>query len=93
MLTDTGEDISEGIRLDDGVNGSWGQRGVQAEQVRSIAGNVRGSHGGSRDGIGSTVVPSGDYIGTYGTGEVIFRSVKGLCVPGAQMSTTEPKLE
>ena len=92
-LTDPGEDTSEGIGLDGGVNRSRGQRGVQAEQVSSKTGDVGGSHGSSGNGVGSTVVPGGDDVGTYDTGEMAFRTVRGLCVPGAQTSTIEPKLE
>jgi hypothetical protein len=35
VLTETSEDTAEGLGLDGGVNRSWGQRGVQAEQVSS----------------------------------------------------------
>ena len=93
VLTDPGEDTSEGLGLDGGINRSRGQRRVQAEQVSSKTGDVGGSHGSPGDGVGSAVVPGGDDVGTYDTGEKAFRTVRGLCVPGAQMSTTEPKLE
>jgi len=93
VLTDTGENTIEGFGLDGGVDRSRGQRGIQAEQVSSITGNVWGGHGCSRDGVSSAVIPGGDDVGTYGTGEIAFRIVKGLCLPGAQTSTTEPKLE
>jgi len=93
ILTDTGEDASKGIGLDGGVDRSRGQRGIQAEQVSNITGDVGGSHGSSRHGVGSSVIPGGDDVGTYGIGEMACRTVKTGCVPGAQMSTTEPKLE
>lgn len=47
ILTDIGEDTVEGIRLYREVDGGWGQRGVQAEQVSGKASDVGGSHGGS----------------------------------------------
>jgi len=93
VLTETGDDTIEGFGLDGGVNGSRGQRRIQAEQVSGITGDVGGGHGCSRDGVGSAVVPGGDDAGTYCTGEIAFRIVKGPCVPGAQTSTREPKLE
>jgi len=54
---------------------------------------MRGSHGRSRGGGSSAVIPGGDDVHTCGTGEMDFRTAKGYCVPGAQMSTIEPKLE
>ena len=76
VLTDPGEDTSEGFGLHGGVNRSRGQRGVQAEQVSSKTGNVWGGHGSSGDGVGSAVVPGGDDVGTYDTGEMTFRTPK-----------------
>lgn len=93
VLTDPGEDTSKGFGLDGGINRSRSQGGVQAEQISSKTGDMGGGHGCSGDGVCSTVVPGGDDVGTYGTGEITSRTVEGVCVPGAQMSTTEPKLE
>jgi hypothetical protein len=35
------------------------QRTVDAEEVRGETGNVGGGHGGSRDGLGLSIIPSG----------------------------------
>lgn len=88
--TNAVQDTPEGLGLDGGGDRRWGQRGVQAEQVGSETGNVGGSHGGSRERVSFTVVPSGDDVGTYDTGQVAFKTAKGLCIPGAQTSRTEP---
>ena len=90
VLTETSEDTAEGLGLDSGVNRGRGQRRVQAEQVSSETGNVGGSHGSSRDGVCSTVVPGGDNVKTYRTGETAVKVAKCLYVPGAQTSTTAP---
>ena len=78
VLTDTNEDTGEGLGLDGGGNGSWGQRGVQAEQVSSETRNVGSSHRSSGDGIDSTVVPGGGDVGTYHKGEMTSKLLKVL---------------
>jgi hypothetical protein len=78
VLTDTSEDTGEGLGLDGGGNGSWGQRGVQTEQVSNETRNVGSSHRSSGDGIGSTVVPGGGDVGTYHEGEMTFKLSKVL---------------
>ena len=64
LLTDSSEDTTEGLGLQERSNRRWSQRGVQAEQVSDETRNVGGSHGGSRDGIGSTVLPGGGDVDT-----------------------------
>ena len=54
---------------------------------------MRSSHGRSIDGKDPTVVPGGGDVETYETGEMVFKTAKGRCIPGAQMSTTAPQLE
>ena len=44
----------------------WGQRTVEAEEVRGVTSNVRGGHGSSRDVLGLPVVPSGSHVQSGG---------------------------
>ena len=76
--------------LHGGPDRSWGQRGVQAEQVSNKTSNMGGSHRGSRTKLGLAIVPGGDDVDTYDIGELAFKTVKSLCVPGAQTSTIAP---
>jgi len=81
-LTDTAENTIKCLFFDNVGDSGWGQRAVEAEEVRGKTSNVRSSHGGSAHGFGLPVIPGGsdvpasspDVNGRTKIGEI------GLCI-------------
>ena len=62
QLTDTTENTVECLFIDNRGDFGWGQSAVEAEEVRSEAGNMRTGHGSSADGVNLPVRPGGSDV-------------------------------
>jgi hypothetical protein len=63
---DTGDDVLDGKSLDTGGEGGGGSLTLKTLEVCSKTCNVRSSHGGTRDGVGTAVEPGGQNGNTGG---------------------------
>ena len=61
-LTDTAENITQCLFINNLGNSGWGQRAVEAEEICGETSNVRSSHGSSVNGFSLPVIPGGSDV-------------------------------